>query len=179
MKGTEKEEVCIVLTVCVQMSDGEVEEQQLSKSGSDEEDRVLLTINGKTYDVTDYAPVHPGEGHHGVYERSEQRCVLHSTQLLCLPRHLPGRLCWQGCDQGVCLLSQCIGGQCAFLIKIPFAEMGFFGFCCRRRTNRCRKSFLPKWIKRANGRRSCLSGAMTDFFIIQRARARDLAPTYL
>jgi cytochrome b involved in lipid metabolism len=35
-------------------------------SGS-EESRIVLTIKGKRYDVTDYAPVHPGEGHNDIY----------------------------------------------------------------------------------------------------------------
>lgn len=32
------------------------------EDGGEDDERILLTINGATYDVTDYAPVHPGEG---------------------------------------------------------------------------------------------------------------------
>lgn len=31
-------------------------------SESSEDERIILTINDVKYDVTDYAPVHPGEG---------------------------------------------------------------------------------------------------------------------
>ena len=33
-----------------------------SNDDEEEDDRIILGINGKRYDVTDYAPVHPGEG---------------------------------------------------------------------------------------------------------------------
>ncbi len=32
-----------------------------------EEERVLLTVHGVQYDVTDYIPSHPGEGHNDIY----------------------------------------------------------------------------------------------------------------
>ena len=37
-------------------------------SAEDKEDeRIVLTIQERRYDVTEYAPVHPGEGHNDIY----------------------------------------------------------------------------------------------------------------
>ena len=37
------------------------------ESDDSDSDRIILTIKGERYDVTDYAPVHPGEGHTDIY----------------------------------------------------------------------------------------------------------------
>ena len=36
-------------------------------SASSEEEKIVLTIDGEKFDVTEYAPVHPGEGHNDIY----------------------------------------------------------------------------------------------------------------
>jgi len=38
-----------------------------SDEGESDDGRIILTIDGDQYDVTDYVPAHPGEGHNDIF----------------------------------------------------------------------------------------------------------------